>query len=64
MNSKLEQKSKEILIKWETIAEFQKKANEISETNIQMIEVIEDLRNRVNVLEDENNGLKEELHKV
>lgn len=64
MNSKLEQKSKEILIKWETLAEFQKKFNEISETNYQMIDYLEDMKIKLNETNEENARLKEELGKV
>ena len=64
MNSKLEQKSKDILQKWEMISDFQIKANEVSEANTQMINIIEKLKDRLENLGNENKELKETLDKM
>ena len=59
MNSKLEQKSKEILDKWTEISEFQGKANELKDENKQMIHVIEKLRTEIGDVKEDKERLNE-----
>ena len=59
MNGKLEQKSKEIIEKWNEVIEFQGKVSQLTTDNTQMVEVIEKLKVKITEVTDKNMKLTE-----
>jgi chromosome segregation ATPase len=58
MNTKLEQKSSQILKKWETFKLFEEKSNQVSNNCNTLLEVIEDLNKKLSSTIEENTGLQ------
>ena len=58
MNTKLEQKSSQILKKWETFRLFEEKSNQVSNNCNKLLEIIEDLNKKFSLTVEENIDLK------
>lgn len=58
MNQKLEQKSNQILKKWDTFKRFEEKATEITANSNRMLEVIEELNKKLISETEEKEALK------
>jgi len=61
MNQKLEQKSNQILKKWDTFKRFEEKATEITANSNQMMEVIEELNEKLISETEEKENFKKNI---
>jgi hypothetical protein len=61
MNTKLEQKSNQILKKFEAFRLFEEKTQEVTSNSHRMLEVIEELNKKLNLESNENDSLKKQL---
>lgn len=59
MNQKLEQKSQQILKKWDTFKRFEEKATEITANSNKMMEVIEELNSKLIGEQEEKEAIKQ-----
>ena len=59
MNQKMEQKSQQILKKWDTFKRYENKASEMIAYNSKMLEVIEELNKKINLEKEEKENLKQ-----
>jgi hypothetical protein len=64
MNQKMEQKSQQILKKWDTFKRYEEKATEMISYNIKMLEVIEELNKKINIEKEENENLKQSFQNL
>lgn len=58
MNQKMEQKSQQIIKKWDTFKRYEEKASEMIAYNSKMLEVIEELNKKLNLEKEEKDNLK------
>lgn len=61
MNTKLEQKSTQILKKWETFRLFEEKTSQVNSNCNKLLEIIEDLNKKLSQSIEENNILKKTI---